>query len=67
MSRHWFNLENCSLPAADRAILNRAMRHLVDDYNLLAMNESLALVRQCYKPGMSARDLIVAVNEKRGI
>lgn len=65
MTRAWFREDNCSLPRDDRAVLNRAMRRLVDHHNLSATVSNLSLVRQTYNAGMSGRDLINAVNNKR--
>lgn len=65
-ARSWFRLENTSdLTKEDLAILNRAMRSLVDNHNLSPTSRWLMEVRTTYKPGMSARALIDTVNAAR--
>ena len=67
MARNWFRPDNCQIgvTAEDIPILNRATRRLVDHHNLSPSEKWLFVIRQTYKPGMSANDLIAAVNETR--
>lgn len=63
--RIWFRPDNTAdLDSSDLAIINRAMRHLVDEHALPPTHSNLSLVRQTYRRGMSAADVIEAVNEK---
>jgi hypothetical protein len=66
MAMTWFRLDNtANLDRTDLSILNRAMRHLVNDHNLSPTHYALSLVRQTYKPGLSAKDVIELVNDAR--
>ena len=66
MARTWFRLDNTAdLDRIDLSILNRAMRHLVNDHNLSPTHSALSEVRQTYKRGMSAADVIEAINDAR--
>jgi hypothetical protein len=61
--RTWFTLENsqiCNLHRADLIILNRAARNLWRPGHEPRQSD-LATLRQHYKPGMSAADLIEEV------
>ena len=66
MAMAWFRLDNTAgLDRVDLSILNRAMRHLVADHNLSPTHSALSLVRQTYKQGMSAKNVIELVNNAR--
>jgi len=67
MARRWFSAHNCPLAARDLMILNRATRHLIDDHNMAPSHRWLSSVRQLYKPGMNARQLVDAVNHERSL
>lgn len=63
MARKWYLLEkSIGVTQEDLIILNRAARHLVDNYNMSPTVRNLSLVRDTYKPGMSAAEVIEAVN-----
>jgi hypothetical protein len=66
MARKWFFIEtSIGVNADDISILNRAARHLVDSHNLSPTVRWLSAIRDAYKPGMSAADVIAAVNDLR--
>ena len=62
MAREWFTEANTPLDKAERALLNRAARHLVDQGND-ATRLLLMEIRSAYKPGMSAQNVIDTVND----
>ena len=64
MAREWFTFTNTAsdLDKADLAVLNRAARHLVNEGNP-ATHLLMMEVRMKYKRGMSAQDVIDAVND----
>lgn len=66
MARKWFRIEtSIGVTEEDLSIINRATRHLVDNHNMSPTVRNLSRVRDAYKPGMSAADVIEAVNEIR--
>ena len=61
MARKWFTPETTSgLTADDMTILNRAARNLFD----VPSNLELMNLRMLYKPGMSAKDLMDAYEDR---
>jgi hypothetical protein len=69
MAREWFfvgtsamDAQDCAMDAQDCAIMNRAVRHLIDQGNP-ETRELLIQVRSAYVPGMSAQDVIDAIND----
>lgn len=65
-TRTWFRPDNTAdLSKSDLAIINRATRHLVSSHSLCPSHQWLSVIRQTYRPGMSAADVIEAVNSTR--
>lgn len=68
MAHNWFRRETIQrdgLTEQDAVVLNQATRRLVDRYNLAPTRPALRLIRQSYRPGMSAHELVAAVNRQR--
>ena len=69
MAMIWFTKETCTMGPemsdVDLAIINRAARHLVRSHNMSLTVRSLGAIRQIYRPGMSAREVIDEVNDAR--
>ena len=61
----YFRTDNTAdLSSEDRAVINRSARKLVKD-GMSPTQKWLSCVRQFYKSGMSANDVVAAVNAER--